>query len=138
MLKNYLKTAIRSLKRQKVYSFINIAGLSLGLVCCILIILYVRFELSYDHYHQNADRIYRIIEIEINEGKKDFSATTPAPLAPALTAEFPEIVSAVRFFHPSWIEKWKVSSEGKTFVEENVFFADPSALEVLFLSAYSR
>ncbi len=130
MLKNYLKTAIRSLKRQKVYSFINITGLSVGLACCILIILYIRFELSYDRYHRNADRIYRIIEIEIREGKKDYSATTPAPLAPALAAEFPEIVSAVRFFHPSWIEKWKISCEDRTFFEENVFFADSSAPEV--------
>ncbi len=130
MLKNYFKTAIRNLKRQKVYAAINIAGLSVGLACCILIVLYVHFELSYDRYHQNADRIYRIIEIAKEEGKIDYSSTAPAPLAPALAAEFPEIRHAVRFFHPSWIEKWRISVEDKIFFEDNVFFADPPALEV--------
>lgn len=130
MFKNYFKTAIRNMKRQKLYSFINIAGLSVGLACCILIVLYIHFELSYDRYHQNADRIYRVIEMSKEEGKTDYSATTPAPLAPALAAEFPEVKQAVRFFHPSWIEKWRISVEDKIFFEENVFFTDPQALEV--------
>ena len=130
MFKNYFKTAIRNMKRQKLYSFINIAGLSVGLACCILIVLYIHFELSYDRYHQNADRIYRVIEMSKEEGKTDYSTTTPAPLAPALAAEFPEIKQAVRFFHPSWIEKWRISVEHKIFFEENVFFTDPQALEV--------
>ena len=130
LLQNSFKTAIRNLKRQKVYSFINIAGLSVGLACCILIVLYVHFELSFDGHHQNADRIYRVIEIEYRDGKQDFSASAPAPLGPALAQEFPEISRSVRFFHPSWIEKWKISYKDRTFFEENVFFADPEVLEV--------
>jgi len=130
MLKNYFKIAFRNLKRQKIYSFINITGLSLGLACCILITLYVHFELSYDGYHDKADNIYRIIEIETESGKKQYSAATPAPLAPTLSEEFPDIVQVVRIFHPSWIEKWKISYEDRTFFEEGVFFADPSILEV--------
>jgi putative ABC transport system permease protein len=130
LLENSFKTAIRNLKRQKAYSFINIAGLSVGLACCILIVLYIHFELSFDRYHQNTDHIYRIIEIEYKDGKQEFSASTPAPLGPALAREFPEISRSVRFFHPSWIEKWKISHKNRTFFEENVFFADPDVLEV--------
>ncbi len=130
MLKNYFKTAIRNLKHQKVYSFINITGLSLGLVCCALIALYIHFELSYDDFHDKAESIYRIIEIETESGKKQYSAATPAPLAPTLSEEFPEIVRVVRIFHPSWIEKWRISDEDRAFFEEGVFFADPSILEV--------
>ncbi len=130
MLKNYFKTAIRNLKRQKLYSFIDITGLSVGLACCILISLYIHFELSYDGFHEKAKSIYRIIEIETESGKKQYSASTPAPLAPALSEEFPEITRAVRIYHPSWIEKWKVSYEQKTFFEEEVFFADPAMSEV--------
>ena len=130
MLKNYFKTAFRNLKRQKIYSFINITGLSLGLACCILITLYIHFELSYDSFHDKADNIYRIIEIETESGRKQFSAATPAPLASSLSEEFPDIARVVRIFHPSWIEKWKISHEERTFFEEDVFFADDSILEV--------
>jgi putative ABC transport system permease protein len=130
MLNNYFKTAIRNLKRYKIYSFVNITGLSVGLACCILIALYIHFELSYDDFHEKADNIYRIIEIETESGKKQYSATIPAPLAPTLSDEFPEIMRVVRIFHPSWIEKWKISHEDKTFFEEDVFFADSEILDV--------
>ena len=60
MLKNYLKIAVRNIKRNKIYSFINIAGLAIGIACCLLILLYIQDELSYDRFHKNADRIYRI------------------------------------------------------------------------------
>ncbi len=130
MLRNYFKTAIRNLKRQKIYSFINITGLSVGLACCILIALYIHFELSFDGFHERADNIYRIIEIETESGKKQYSATVPAPLAPMLSEAFPEILRMVRIFHPSWIEKWKISYEDKTYFDEGVFFADPEILDV--------
>jgi len=57
MFENYLKVAVRNLLRYKAYSFINISGLALGITCCILILMYVQHELSYDRYHENADRI---------------------------------------------------------------------------------
>jgi putative ABC transport system permease protein len=61
MFKNYLKTAWRSIKRQKGYSVINIAGLALGMACAILIVFYIHHELSYDRFHENAGRIYRVV-----------------------------------------------------------------------------
>ena len=60
MLKNYLILAVRNILRHKVYSFTNIAGLSVGMACCILIFLWVNYELSFDRYHEKADRIYRL------------------------------------------------------------------------------
>ena len=61
MFKNYFKTAFRNLARNKVYSFINIAGLSLGLACAMLIMLYVKDEVSFDRFHKNVNNIYRIV-----------------------------------------------------------------------------
>ena len=60
MIRNYLKLTLRNLKKHKGYSFINIAGLAIGMACCILILLYVADELSYDNYHENVNRIYRV------------------------------------------------------------------------------
>ena len=60
MLRNYLKIALRNIKKHKGYSFINITGLAVGMACCTLILLYVRDELRYDRFHENADRIYRL------------------------------------------------------------------------------
>ncbi len=60
MIKNYIKIALRNLLKQKGYSLINVAGLAIGMACCLLILLYVKDELSYDRYHKNIDRIYRV------------------------------------------------------------------------------
>ena len=60
MIYNYLKIAIRNLKKYKFISFINIFGLTVGLACCLLILIYILHELSYDKYHPNADRVYRV------------------------------------------------------------------------------
>ena len=71
MIKNYFKTALRNLLRNKIYSFINIAGLSIGLACAMLIILYVKDEVSYDRFHSNVGNIYRIVTqgMDKNGGK---------------------------------------------------------------------
>lgn len=71
MLKNYFTVAFRNMKRHKGYSFINIAGLSLGIACCVFILLFVRLELSYDSYHPDVDRIFRVgLMKETEKGKK--------------------------------------------------------------------
>ena len=97
MFKNYVKIAARNLLKQKVYSSINIVGLSLGMACCILIYLYVRNEWSYDKFHQNADRIYRAYITEDLPQRDPFSyVEAPYPLASALEQTFPEVEHAVR------------------------------------------
>jgi len=85
MFKNYMQIAWRNLKRHKAYSFINITGLAIGLACCVMIMLWIQHELSYDRYHQHADHIYRIAR-DITEGtlQGHKAITTSPPLAPAL------------------------------------------------------
>ena len=88
MLKNYLKITIRNIQKHKGYSFINIAGLAVGMACCILILLWVQDELSYDRFHENADQIYRIVT-ETPYSKWRSSAWA---LMPTLKQDFPEVV----------------------------------------------
>ena len=96
MFRNYFKIATRQLLKQKFFSIINIAGLSLSVACCILILLFINHEFSYDKYHEKADDIYRVaIDINLNQSVAKGTAL-PAPAAPTLQAEFPEIVNAAR------------------------------------------
>ena len=69
MLKNYLKISLRNLKKYKTFAFINVFGLAVGLTSCLLILLYVLDELSYDRFHEHADRIVRIVEDQSEEGR---------------------------------------------------------------------
>ena len=89
IFKNYLKVALRTLKKQKGYTFINVFGLAAGLAVCIVIALFVRHELSYDRFHPDADQIYRVVAHEQ-------SLPTASPLAPALAQEFSDVAHAVR------------------------------------------
>lgn len=97
MLSNYLKVALRNLIRQKGYSFINIAGLAIGIACCILILLYVIDELSYDRYHEKADRIYRIGIRGVLNANEFHAAVSCAPIGETLVREFPEVETSARF-----------------------------------------
>jgi putative ABC transport system permease protein len=98
MLKNYITIAIRNLARHKVYSFINIAGLAIGMACCALIMLYVQHELRYDDFHSKGDRIYRVWrEFLGDDGSVRFHPGVSGPLAPALMRDFPEVENAIRF-----------------------------------------
>ena len=96
MLKNYLKVALRNLWKNKVFSAINIIGLSAGLGVCLLIVLYVVDESTYDKYFPNADRIYRL-DADIYFNGTEFSASvSPAPLGPTLARESPQVGQMVR------------------------------------------
>jgi putative ABC transport system permease protein len=97
MLRNYLKIAFRALIRSKAHSAINIVGLSLGIASCILIVLYVNDEWTFDRFHSKAERIYRVYAREDwGENQKFFNVSTPFPMGPALKANFPEVESEVR------------------------------------------
>ena len=126
MFKSYFKTAIRQIKRQKGYSFINISGLAIGMTCCVLILLWVQDELSYDKFHENADHIYRVIKIW-RKGETAHYATTPAPLAQALKEDFPEINNSARF-DPAG--QMIVAYNKTTLYENNGAYADPSFFEL--------
>src|SRR5476649_1547718 len=96
MIKNFLKTAFRSLLKNKGFTFINVFGLALGLAACLLIVFYVFDELSYDRYNAKADRIYRVNGDIKFGGDANSYAVTPAPLAAALKNDFPEVEQVVR------------------------------------------
>ncbi|HIG45235.1 MAG TPA: hypothetical protein EYQ20_01975, partial [candidate division Zixibacteria bacterium] len=96
MIKSYLNIALRALIRQKGYTAINIIGLAIGMASCILILLYVQDELSYDRHHEKAGQIYRLANEAHIGGQQIRSAQTPAPWGPALAREFPEVLQAMR------------------------------------------
>ena len=126
MLRNYLKIATRVLLRHKLYTFINVFGLSLGIACCILILLFVRSEFSYDSFHRNADSIVRVIQVSKNaSNESSYSAYMPMPVAPALSAEYPEIVHAARFSTGGII----VTHGEKSFAE-TILYTDPDAFSM--------
>jgi len=124
---NYLKIALRNLLKYKVYSFINIFGLSVGLACCILIMLFIRDELGYDKFHKNVNQLYRVVVEFKYRDRPDNFAHTQAPLAPALINEFPEVLNAVRFARRS---EELVAYKEKQFWEKGLMLADPSIFEV--------
>src|SRR5258708_25163613 len=134
MFKNYFKLAWRNLIKKKAYSIINIFGLGLGIACCFLIFMFVQDELSYDHYHKNRDRIYRVIHGSKSEKKSEESAKANpfwvwgnAPIGPALSHDFPEIEKVVQFYGRSDI---MLSYEDKLYQEDGVFFMDSTAFDV--------
>lgn len=127
MFKNYLKLVLRSMNKHKGYSFINIAGLAVGLACFILISLWINFEISYDRFHENVDDLYQIIgENLLPNGDFYFFPQTPAALAHALKSERPEIRNVSRSLE--WME-FLLGTEDKRFLE-SVRFVDPAFLEM--------
>jgi putative ABC transport system permease protein len=126
MFKNYLKTTFRNTTRHRGYSFINLAGLAMGLACTLLILLWVKDELSYDRFHKNGKNIYRIMSYGTRYMIEGFDGT-PAPLAPAIKAEVPGIVNYARF---SDVPKLVVRYGDKVFYENRGLIADPSIFEM--------
>ena len=126
MISNYIKTAFRIMLRQKGYSAINLAGLSIGMATSLLILLYVTDELSFDRFHKNANQIYRMGFGGKMQGNEFNSATTPIPLAEGLRAEVPGVASTVRF------GLWRNTSTSfgeKRFTESNFLVADSNFFE---------
>ena len=129
MWKNYAKIALRNLRKQKVYAFINIFGLAVGLAFCTLIALYVRHEWRYDDFHENAERIVRPHRVTFAPDGSDRAtdARLPAPLGPAMVADFPEVEAAVRFWRGDHFVR---RSPSHAPVEEEIIFADASLFDV--------
>jgi len=130
MIRNYIKTAFRSLLKNKGFTAINVVGLALGLATCLLIVFYVFDELSYDRYNTNADRIFRINEDIRFGGNSASYAVGPAPLAAALKADFPEIDQVTRFRSRGGFQVKK----GNQNIQENaMIYVDPSIFKVFTL-----
>ena len=130
MLQNYFKIAWRNLSRNKSHALINLLGLAIGIACCLLIMLWVADELSYDRWNKKADRIYRVAP-EINfGGKHSHYAVAPAPLAEALRTDFPEVETAVRFRHRG---PYMVNRDVQSYNETNVIHCDSTLFDVFSL-----
>jgi putative ABC transport system permease protein len=126
MVRNYIKIAIRNFVNHRGYTFINVSGLALGIACCLLIMLYVKDEFTYDRYHSNGDRIFRITS-QINfSGRSSISGGSTRPEAKAYLDEIPQIESIVRF------DRGVATIElGDDYVEESaLLYADPSIFDI--------
>jgi len=136
MLKNYLQVAFRNIYKYLFYSAINIFGLAIGLACCMLIVTYVSFELSYDKYHKDSERIYRVY-MDGNfgpSGEQKFSVT-PNILAPLFQSEFPEIEKAVRVYDYGRFRPMVLKFGQNVYQEKNFYFADSSIFSVFTFNA---
>lgn len=131
MWKNYFKIAHRNLTKHVGYSVINIGGLALGIASCILILLYVQDELAFDTDHPESERIYRIVEQRIEEGQADrHLALAMGPFAPALKAEFPEVVESVRMLDRNSLGRFAIQRGASGFYEGNHLITEPSFFQV--------
>jgi putative ABC transport system permease protein len=128
MLKNMLIVAVRNFKRDKWYSLLNILGLTIGITFGLFLIFYIKDELSYDRYHQNADRVFRIVSF-IKEPQHDMgkNAATQFPLGPVLKHDYPEVQEAVRFAD---LGRTMYKNGAVGFYESKVYFADSGLFRV--------
>lgn len=126
MLKNYLIITLRVIKRHKGFIFFNFIGLTIGLTSFLLILLFVRFEFSFDRYHKETDSIFRVI-VDTHEfyRGKDQVSVTPAPLAAAIKNEFPEVEEAVKIREQGVLIRHK-----EQIFSETVIYADPEILDL--------
>ena len=129
MFKNYFKIAWRNLRRNKSFSAINIFGLSIGIACCLIIMLFVQDELSYDRYNKKADRIVRVVFRGSINGEKMKEANVMPPVAQTLKADYPEVVQATRLRTDAPL----VTYDDKTFKENEFAFADSNFFQVFTL-----
>lgn len=128
MIQNYFKIALRNLKRNKVYSLINVAGFAVGMACCLLIFVYIRHELSYDRYHKDGDRIYRIAQdIRTKTANHVFAPISPM-VATTLKAEYPQVENAARALTT---RTRLVRRDEKLFYEDRFMYADQELFNVL-------
>jgi putative ABC transport system permease protein len=127
MIKNYLKIALRNFQRHKGYSLINIAGFAIGMACCLLILLYVRHELSYDRYHKDVERVCRVvIDIRTQTANRVFALVSPT-VALALKADYPQVEYAARAM-PA--RSQLVRQKDKFFYEDRFMYADQELFDI--------
>ncbi len=134
MFKNYFKIAFRNLIRKKLFSFINIFGLAIGMACTILILLWVQDELSFDDFHKNGNNIYRVL-YESDNRSDGMWGTSPGLLGPEAKKIIPEVVDAARIMkRPRMVMKAIGESKNQpAFYEDNYYLVDPSLFKMFTL-----
>ena len=122
MLKNYIKIALRNIRKHKGYSFINICGLAMGTACFILILIWIQDEFNYDRFNKNFDRIYRVVKYSDYGGNELHVALTPGPLSQAMKEELPEVLEATSFDFAGG----RAEYEGKIFNDVETACVEPA------------
>jgi putative ABC transport system permease protein len=134
MFRNYFKTAWRNLMRNKSYATINITGLAIGIAACLLIFLIVQFETSFDNFHPNRDRIYRVCSMSHGPDGTNLGSGTPLPMADGLKLDFPQLkaVSSIMLNDGSHfsVNDGKSGGNEKKFKEDETYFADPQFFQI--------
>ena len=131
MIKNYLKTAWRNMMRNKTSSFINVSGLSIGIGCVLMIVIYIQNELSYDKFHKDANRIFQVVLNGNMNGQEFWGGNTAPPVGPALTNNIPEIESYTRFYEPNDIVvRYEENGRSEFFTEKNILAVDSNFLQL--------
>ncbi len=138
MIKNYLKIAVRQLRKQKMYAAIKIGGFALSIAACLLIGLYIKDELSYDQSYPDTNRIYRLVEYYAHDGKVEKGDDYPAPISKALKADFPEIEKSARLmpnslFPGAGSNELRRADQVENTHEEGFTYADQDLLDILKL-----
>ena len=135
MFKNYVKIAYRNIMRHKGYSFINITGLAIGIASILLIALYVNAEYSFDQYHKDSDRIYRVaLDWQTESSTHSYAVNVP-PLGPAIKENFPQVEKAARALYLGFTQV--VKGNDKTFYENAFPYADLEIFKVVCQFSYS-
>src|SRR5437764_185140 len=134
MFKNYFKTAFRNLKRNKSYSAINIIGLAVGIAACILIFLVIQFETSFDNFHKNRDRIYRVVSVFKTPDGINYSRGSAFPVAKGLRIDYPQLENVARINGAQGdqvtVMNDKNSTTEKKIKENGLFFAEPEFFQI--------
>ncbi|MBX7153199.1 ABC transporter permease [bacterium] len=128
MFQNYFKIAVRNLTKNAGYSLINLFGLTIGLAACVLLVLYLNHELSFDGFHSKADRIYRAIERRASASEQNrLAAVTAAPVAGYLQSTFPEIERTTQLLR---LGRFTTTYGSNRFYEADYLFADQTFFDV--------
>ena len=127
MFANFLKVSIRNIIRQRAYAMINVAGLSVGIACSILILVFILHETRYDRFHDNADRVYRLYVDGKMMDQEMLSAWTPVPAGPAFQEEIPEIELATRL---DWTPNVLMKKGEDTYLEDGLIFVDSTFFSI--------
>ena len=130
MLTNYFKIAVRNLRKYKGNSLINILGLAVGVACCVVILLYIQNELSYDKFYKNADSIYRVYVKSSINGQQSSNCKTAAPLGNTLVHDFPEVITSTRI---GFFGNHALSYKDKLYRERQLYTADSNFFDFFSL-----
>jgi putative ABC transport system permease protein len=128
MIKNFFLIAIRNIWRHKVFTFINVTGLAVGLAVSLLILLWIQDELSFEKFNRNAENIYRVEEDQFYSGARYHVTVTPHPSGPVWKEKIPEIKDQTRL-HP-WLSRLLFRQEDKVFFESSIAAADSGLLRI--------